>query len=146
MRIITFAWTTPALLAGEKMVTRREWKRHYAESFRAGELISAYDRSQRIGGKKVATIRLTAAPSWEPDSAAPDSDFEAEGFACLQRIYAEDDRVYVAWARERGIEPMPVPALPDRVTLSLQNYDEWRQAGGWSWVIRFELVSVEASG
>ena len=31
MKIISFAWTTGALLAGAKTTTRREWSRGYAD-------------------------------------------------------------------------------------------------------------------
>lgn len=155
--IISFAYTTPALLAGAKTVTRREWKPKHARSFKAGDLVAAYDRSPRLCGKQVATIQLTAAPSWEPDSATPDTDFEAEGFAFLARLY-EAQASYEAWRVKHGrtadevdrdafIAAHPeldlAPSkLPDRVTLSRANFDEWRSAGGWSWVIRFQLVGA----
>lgn len=41
MRIISFAWTSPALLAGAKTVTRRDWDDSYARRFSAGELVAA---------------------------------------------------------------------------------------------------------
>jgi hypothetical protein len=62
MKIISFAWTTPALLAGSKCVTRREWDKKYAESFEAGEYVQAFDKSPRAGGKCVAIIELTQKP------------------------------------------------------------------------------------
>lgn len=62
MRIISFAWTTPALLAGRKTCTRRDWTYGYAANFALGEEVAAYDRSPRAFGQRVATIRLTALP------------------------------------------------------------------------------------
>jgi hypothetical protein len=39
MMTISFAWTTPALLAGHKTVTRRDWDAEYAIRFAAGQLV-----------------------------------------------------------------------------------------------------------
>ena len=86
--IISFGWTTPALIAGCKQVTRRDWNPKHAARFKAGMLIDAWNTSPRnVRGKphKVALIRLTADPYLE-DSAAFDvggPDDEAEGFQWL---------------------------------------------------------------
>jgi uncharacterized protein YqfB (UPF0267 family) len=79
MKIISFAWTTDALIAGEKTVTRRDWNDAYARRFKAGEIISAYDKNPRAGGKKIAEIRLTRAPyrQWLHD--VTDEDEVKEG-------------------------------------------------------------------
>ena len=76
MKIISFAWTTPALLAGRKTVTRREWAHSHAKGFQNAQLVQAYDKAPFLGGKRVAIIRLTQAPRLEPISEAPDSDHE----------------------------------------------------------------------
>jgi uncharacterized protein YqfB (UPF0267 family) len=78
-RIIAFAHTTPALLAGRKTVTRRAWNDDYAGKFRAGDLVQAYNRSPRFGGQRVAYIRLTADPYWERLADMPEADLAAEG-------------------------------------------------------------------
>ena len=82
--IISFAWTTPALLAGRKTVTRRDWTKAYAHRFHAGELEQAWDRTPRIGGHQVAIIRLVFAPYPGHTGMMPKSDYEAEGFAYLE--------------------------------------------------------------
>ena len=46
MRIISFAWTTEALIQGKKTQTRRFWKDRYAKSFKKGDLIQAYDKNR----------------------------------------------------------------------------------------------------
>ena len=82
MKIISFGWTWPALLAEpplRKTVTRRDWNVEYALRFK-GDLIQAFDKSPRFGGKKIATIRLIRSPYNEPIDLMPDSDYEAEGF------------------------------------------------------------------
>src|SRR3712207_3360782 len=58
--MISFAWTTPALLAGKKTVTRRDWSDDYARRFRPGLIVDAYDQSPRRGGRKIGTIRIVS--------------------------------------------------------------------------------------
>ena len=117
---MSFAWTTPALLAGAKTVTRRDWKPKYARWFQRGELVAAFDRSPRYGGKRVATIRLTCDPYVENTADAPDSDFEAEGLAWMKR-------------EVKKIEGM----FPDGF------WNKWRRDAEDVWVIRFSLVREE---
>lgn len=83
IRIISFAWTTAALLAGEKTVSRRDWKDSWAATWHAGDLAAVFDRQPRYGGHQVATIRLTQDPYKESTRDAPDEDYEKEGFAYL---------------------------------------------------------------
>jgi len=118
MKIISFAWTTPALLANRKTVTRREWSEDYARRFKADDLVAAYDKNPRNGGKQVATIRLTCDPYLEPPNQMPISDFEAEGFAYL----AEQGMLF------EGYDPRKFFQL-------------WRAAIDPVWVIRFQKIS-----
>ena len=127
MKAISFAWTTPALLAGAKSVTRREWPERYARQFRGGETVLALNKSYRAKGRAIAVIRLSDDPRLEPDIDAPDSDYEAEGFSYLAEHPAELPKS----ARNQA-----------RMTLSREAFDEWRKAGGFSWVIRFEVVEI----
>ena len=84
--IISFGWTTPALLAGHKTVTRREWKPQHAAKFKAGMLVDAWNTSPRnVKGDphKVATIRLTADAEYDRFRGALTTDmpdWKAEGF------------------------------------------------------------------
>ena len=126
MRIIAFAYTTPALVAGAKSVTRRFWREAHAQHFHKGDLVQAYDRSPRAGGKPVAVIRLTEEPRLEWNQDAPDSDWEAEGY---QYLYEHPEHIEVPFTRE---------------TVSREGFDEWRESGRQSWVVRFELVEVVA--
>lgn len=120
MKEISFAWTTPALLAGRKTVTRRDWKWSWARSFEAGELVAATDKQRRFGGRQVATIRLTQKPYRQNTARAPDSDWEAEGFACLESIGATvgGQDPWTIWQGWRRFDPREM------------------------WVVRFELVEV----
>ena len=118
--IISFAWTTPALLAGEKTVTRREWSDNYAHRFKAGDLVAAYDKNPRAGGKQIATIRLTCDPYLENTRDAPSSDYIAEGLK-----YLADNGVLI-----QGMTPFTFWAA-------------WKAAELLVWVIRFEVVRKE---
>lgn len=119
MRIVSFGWTCAALLSGRKTVTRRDWNDAYAARFRPGDLLAAYDRSPRYGGKQVAVIRLTVTPKKESTAAAPASDYEAEGFAFLE---------------EKGLK---VDGLTPEAL-----WRSWHLQPRMMWVVRFELVEV----
>lgn len=86
--IISFGWTTPALIAGKKTVTRRAWTPKHAAHFKAGMLADAWNTSPRnVKGNphKVAVIRLTADPyseMWKETSA----EYDAEGFSHMDSI------------------------------------------------------------
>lgn len=125
MKIVSMAFTAPAVIARRKTVTRRQWNDRYAKTFRAGEIVSAYDKSPRFGGKKIAEIELTHAPIQMRLSQMPDDDYEAEGFAYL---------------REIGHKPPKSSGFTD---FSRADFERWRGADGTVWVIRFKVVSVE---
>lgn len=130
MLYISFAWTTAALLAGAKTVTRRAWKPGHAARFRSGLIVNAFDRLPYVGGQIIAQVRLTADARIEPDSSAPDSDYEAEGFR---------------WSLQHW-DTLPASArkeLTGRGALTRHAFDQWRQMGGLSTVIRFELFSIQ---
>lgn len=131
--IISFAWTTPALLAGHKTVTRRDWDPGYVMRFRAGLEVLAYDRSPRAKGRPIARLRLTHDATYEPDADAPDSDWAAEGF----EWFCERE-----WARgfADGLDGPPHAGIADRVCWD--GFADWREAGGRSWVVRFEVLEI----
>lgn len=115
--LISFAWTTPALLSGHKTVTRREWTYGHARKFTVGMLVDAWDRSPRTGkGRKVATIRITRPPRRESTANLPTEDYAREGFA---------------WLRDHGHREMV-----DRVM------ESWGMYPREVWVVEFQLVDV----
>ena len=120
MRIISFAWTTPALLAWQKSCTRRDWNDLYAWRFHKDEMVQAYNRSPRFSGQLIALIRLTHRPYKEPYCQVPASDWEAEGFAYLESI----------GATVNGMTPR-------------QLWEIWKQSPLEGWVIRFEIIQIE---
>ena len=120
MKIISFAWTTPALLAGAKTVTRREWSDGYARTFHRGDLVAAYDRNPRAHGKQVATIELTFDPYQEQLWQAPAEEYDHEG---------------LAWMAKRGLT-LPGGEAP------LEFWRRWRQENPLVWVVPFRVVSL----
>ncbi len=79
MKIISFSWTTQALLAGKKTVTRRDWDDKYAQSFKNGDWVQAYDKSPRSDGKRVCLIKLTKDPYKQWLHEVTDADEKKEG-------------------------------------------------------------------
>jgi len=112
---ISFAWTTPAVLAGAKTVTRRDWTDRHARQFHAGDVVDAWSKDPRAGGRKVARVRILSI-ALEPMAWMPDRDYAAEGFDYLHSL--------------------------DEPGRCRHDFEHWRQSGGEQWVIRFELVEV----
>lgn len=115
--IISFAWTTDALLAERKKVTRRDWKKEYAARFREGTVQDAYDLLPRVHGKKVGNVKIARAPYPEATRNIPDEDFEGEGFAYME---------------EHGLR---IQGIPPR-----EFFEAWRQSNQVLFVVRFDLV------
>ena len=124
MPFITFAWTTPALLAGAKTVIRQPWTEQKARQYRAGMLITAYDRSPRHGGRPLAILRLTSDPELQPLSDMTEADYEAEGWHWLH----EHRDLMPRWITGSDFSP--------------QAFDAWRQRPGSVWVVRFDVIAL----
>ncbi|MEW6062537.1 MAG: hypothetical protein AB1600_11420 [Bacteroidota bacterium] len=85
MKIISFAYTTPAVIAFEKNVTRRDWQLRTALAYNKGDIVQAWDTSPRFGGKKFGLIQLTEKPYEEQTCNAPIQDRKGEGFEFLHK-------------------------------------------------------------
>jgi uncharacterized protein YqfB (UPF0267 family) len=117
--IISFAWTTPALLAGAKTMTRRDWKPEHAARFKAGLLVDAWDRSPRVGrgkARKVATIRVKRDAYPVMSDALNVIDYNAEGFL---------------WLSKHGLDDVVLAVVRD-----------WQAHLRRLWVVEFELVEI----
>lgn len=128
--IISFAWTAPALVIGQKTVTRRDWKPDYVQrmirEMERGNYVDAYDRSPRVHGQCLGRILLTSIQPNEPSCEIPDLDWEGEGFHILTAIDA-DNSGWAApdcWLAARSCEPGTHPMA----------------------VVRFELYDLTAEG
>ena len=122
MLIISFAWTTAALLATEedrdiKTCTRRRWNDSYAGLFRAGVKVQGWDRSPRFGGQQVAVISMVQDAYPERTSYMPDKDYRAEG---------------LEWMEKQGILI--------RGKSPRQFWEEWKAANEMVYVVRFQVM------
>jgi len=118
--IISFGWTTDALLAGEKTVTRREWKHQHAARFKAGAVVDAWNttpRNLRGEPRKVAEVRLTRTPYLESTLDMPEDDYAAEGFD-----YLDANGLLIAGMNAREF------------------WNRWKLTPVTLWVVRFEVV------
>lgn len=132
-KIISFAWTASALLAGRKTCTCRDWERDYAERFKAGDIIRAYDRSPRYQGKQIATLRLTHDATFGTLTdvlGGLDAAYEAEGFAYYDE-QLQAGNVKLRKAIERNLSVEPDETLRDWLTAT---------AGWGEWIVRFEVL------
>jgi hypothetical protein len=86
----------------------------------------ACDKHPRFGGKKFAVLRLTCKPYKESESLMPDSDYEAEGFAYLD----EHPELRPRWWMRDSMKEV---------------FEELRRFGATVWVVRFEVVELEAN-
>lgn len=118
--IVSFAWTTGAVIARRKRKTRRHWTPEYAACFRPGSVHQAYDRSPRFNGKQVALIRVLKAPYHQNTAEMTEHDFDDEGFA---------------WMTEQGILM--------RGTTPRQFFEAWKEAREDVYVLEFEILSKE---
>ncbi|KKL07637.1 hypothetical protein LCGC14_2584010 [marine sediment metagenome] len=126
---VSFAWTTPALLAGRKSVTRRDWTTRFASQFHVSDLVSAYDKLTRNHGRHVATVPVLRAPYQEALGEVPDSDYEAEGF-----LFFEE-------------HPELLPTSAPWPKMNWDVFNRWRYSEPYKvlWVLRFAPVGSAAA-
>jgi len=122
MRIISFAWTTPALIALAKTCTRRDWDDDYARTWHKGDFAQSWDHLPRAHGRQVGVVELTNHPVKEWTNLIPSTDWEAEGFQYLTDY----------GCTLHGMTPQQV-------------WDDWHTNPRKLWVIRFKLVSVKGN-
>jgi len=83
-KIISVAWTTPAVRARVKTRTTRDWDDAYALTFHKGDLVQLWDKNPRSHGKLICMVRLSAEPVKQMVGFLPIGDWAAEGFSYLQ--------------------------------------------------------------
>lgn len=121
MMIISFAWTSEAFKAGRKTKTRREWTEDYANRFKIGDICKAYDRQPRFGGKQIGEL-IVESLTYEDIRLMPDSDYELEGFAYLEE---QGLKIWNKHPREA--------------------FEDWRNEGGFYWVLHFTPIIEKVS-
>ncbi len=124
--IVSFAWTTPALLDGRKSVTRRDWSARFARQFHVGDQVKAYNKLARNHGSHVATVPVLRAPYQEAMGDIPDCDYEAEGFAFFEE------------------HPELMPANAPWPVMNWDVFNRWRytEPDRVLWVLRFTPCEV----
>lgn len=130
MKIVSMAYTSPAVAAGKKCVTRRNWKESYAKTFHKGDSLEAWTRSPRNGGRPLALIRLTAEPVSEPVGIKRQED----GYAEL-----EAKEVIRIW-NEEGFAYLDTPEGD-----LLEAARRWHDSQRGYWTIMFEILQVTDS-
>lgn len=109
--ILSFGWTSPALIALSKTRTRRHWAPRHAAQFiklyQEGKTVDAWNTAPRNkygNPHKIATIRLTQEPF--ESNEYPDEDWLNEGFGYLENAGLKVDgqwpsELWRAWRLER---------------------------------------------
>ena len=133
--ILSFTWTTDALLAGKKTCTRRVWSertaRAWVNAYQGDRLLhSAWDKMPLCrGAKKIADIQLTHLPYRERLKDMPESDLDAESGLWKSRdefinLFGSPERV--VWVvRFRLV--MPPRRQSSSNELLVQILDNWNQ-------------------
>lgn len=127
--IISFAWTTPALLAGAKTVTRRAWMPVTAAKFHVGDVVDAWNQTPRVNSarrgiriaRQVATIRITRDPWVQNTREVGPDDYRREGFE---------------WLFDHDTDAPCSARMIGAIT------KEWRERPRDLYVVEFELVEV----
>ena len=88
--ILSFAWTTPAVVLGEKTETRRDWQPKTIAQFKKliGKDVEAWDRSPRFGGHPFGIVKITGVTAERDSSKIRGASWTFEGFHVLQAIGA----------------------------------------------------------
>jgi uncharacterized protein YqfB (UPF0267 family) len=126
--LISFAWTTAPLLAGAKTMTWRDWSADFAQRFRPGDQVQAWDKNPRNHGQHVADIRIVSVRCIHADELA-DEDYAAEGLEWMAQhpeswpktIFGEKFRPY---------------------HVSRERFDAFRRSGETGYCVRFDQVEV----
>ncbi len=119
MKIVPFSGTLPALKAGQKTCTRRQWHEVYASRFHSGDRVAVYDRSPAAGGRSIGLIELTGEPYRQAYREAPPEDWVNEGFAYLES----------AGVKIKGRTPGEL-------------WKSWLNNNNTCWVVRFKVAEV----
>lgn len=131
-KILSYAYTTEALLAGVKFRTRRRWSRRYALSFHGAEVEQAWNRSPRVGGFYLGDVQLTADPFEQRTGQMTEEDYSIEG---------------LAWMEDHGLMvPVSTPGGPPAPMQPREFFEKWREENETLWVVDFvpvKLMSME---
>ncbi len=127
--IISFAWTTEAVLAGRKKRTRRYWSIEYAKRFALGSTHQGYNRLPRVGGNQIGVLTITQIPHMQQTTSMTEEDYELEGLK-----YMEEVGLYIP---VRTIDGKKVPPMHPR-----RFFEAWKEANDNPIVIDFDFIPL----
>lgn len=82
---ISFAYTTDAVIMGEKSVTRRNWARSHAMKLYGSQVVDIYDKNPRIHGQNMGQIEILGSPYLQRTGKMTPDDYEREGLLWMER-------------------------------------------------------------
>lgn len=126
--IISYSWTTLAMLARRKCVTRRDWsEKQIALAKRIsekGDDVDAWSKSPRVHGVRVATVKILSVHAHQPLRELCPQDWEDEGFALLEALQPRSaSQIWNGWHEDVALNP--------HASLT---------------TVRFEFLSIELEG
>ena len=76
---MSFGWTSDRLLAGNKTVTRRKWKKPWVLR---DDLVQAWSKGPHRGGHKLGVIKIldVTLEDWDDTTLLHDNEAKREGF------------------------------------------------------------------
>jgi len=124
--IISFGWTSWALVAYRKRTTWRDWTAEHAAKFQAGHVADAWNKNPRAGGRRIGQIFIIGIERANTRDMTP-NDYVDEGFAFLDMY------------------PQLIPAKSpiDDFTTCAHYLHWWRGQGEDLYKVRFEVDSIE---
>jgi uncharacterized protein YqfB (UPF0267 family) len=105
--IISFPWTTQALLDGKKTVTRRDWPELHAKKFRVGAIVTAYDKQPCWGGRPMARIQIVSVRRESLNELYADPSYARAQLKGEGRSLARRGRIYRAFLESEAWRPVP---------------------------------------
>ena len=83
---LSFGWLTPAVLAGQKTLSLRDWGPVEAYSWKRAQLAYCYDDDPDKGGNRVALLRISHTPYKRLTNKLRNSEFYASGLMYAQSM------------------------------------------------------------
>ncbi|KKL53620.1 hypothetical protein LCGC14_2273620, partial [marine sediment metagenome] len=83
---LSFGWLTPAVLAGQKTLSLRDWGPVEAQSWQRAQLAFCYDKEPSKGGNKMALLRISHTPYKRQANKLRNSEFYAAGLMYAQSM------------------------------------------------------------
>lgn len=120
---ISFAYTTDAVIMGEKSVTRRNWVRSHAMKFYGTQVVDFYDKNPRSFGHNMGQIELLCSPYLQRTGKMTLDDYNREGLYWMERN-----------CRLMNGQPPEV------------FFNQWKESNEMLYVVEFKLLNLTSEG